>query len=99
MPDISELRFTLDPDLIAWEDFDALDEVVEGLKSRGGFRKLRPTIAGYMVNEEGQIMERAEAMAILGKLKVSQINAVLEALMAAKRKAVDDAVPPTLPGS
>lgn len=96
---VSELRFTLDPDLIAWEDFDALEEVMENLQKPGGFRKLRPTVAGYMLNERGQIMDRGEAMAILGKLKVADIKSVLDALMAAKKRVVDDAVPPTEPGS
>ena len=98
MPDVSELHFTLDPELIAWEDWDALGELKE-LMAKGDTWKMRPAIAGFLLDADGLIMERTKAMGILGKFKVAQIVAVVEALMAARQRVVADAVPPAPPGS
>ena len=96
MPDVSELHFTLDSDLLTWDDWIALEDLKDTYQSSGS-RAVRDVLARFMVDADGQKMGDAEARAILGKLKVSEIPAAMDALIAAKNKVA--ALPPTLPGS
>ena len=96
MPDVSELHFTLDSDLLTWDDWIALEDLKDTYQSSGS-RAVRDVLARFMVDDNGEKMEPEDAQAVLGRLKVSQIPAAMEALVAAKNKVA--ALPPTLPGS
>jgi len=93
---VSELRFTLDSDLLTWDDWIALEELKETYTASGS-KAVRDVLARFLVDADGQIMDPAEARAALGRLKVKEIPAAMEALIAAKNKAAQ--LPPTLPGS
>ena len=95
-----ELHFTLDPDLLTWEDWEALEAAPDMLRSKK-IAPLRGIMARFMVGADGQPMDYAEAMAILGKLKVKQIPDAITALTMAKVKAEGDIaeLPPAPPGS
>ena len=98
MPDVSELRFTLDSDLLTWDDWIALEDAREAFQ-KGGARAIRDLLARFMLGADGQRMDQVEARALLGQLKVSDITTAMSALMAAQRKVIDDAIPPAGPGS
>ena len=94
---VSELHFTLDSDLLTWDDWIALEEI--GETAQGKTRALRDLLARFLVDEDGQKMEESRARQVLGRLKLSEITAAMEALVAAQKRVITDAIPPAVPGN
>lgn len=90
---IQAIRLRVDWDRLTWEEFELLEQAGTGQFS---FRLMRPLVAKFMVDEQGQAIPAAEAEAELGRLTRPQILEVVGALAAQLR---DTAVPPASGGS
>jgi len=60
------LRFKLDPDRIT------LNQIID--MQSGDFRAMRDVLAASLVNGDGGFMDMAEAIQIIGSLKLSQVQ-------------------------
>lgn len=98
---ISKVRFKIDPERLEVNDLIA----VEGWANRSDsgdnrlmlkeVRPMRDFLAGMLMDEDGNFIDREEAVKIVGTMKISELNEAVQKFMAEYKRLQDEALPPT----
>jgi hypothetical protein len=80
-------KFNRDNPGLTWEEYEAIELAQEGTVK---LRLMRPLVARFMVDEQGQPITHKRALDILGKLPLEEVRDVMMKFSEALR---DSAVP------
>lgn len=68
---------------LTWEEFESLELAQDGQMK---LYRIRPLLARFMMNGDGQVMDHGKAMLLLGKLPINEITGVINQFMAALKE-------------
>jgi hypothetical protein len=89
-----DIRFEFDPKRLGVGEYIAMEEIAEEIRTPAQVKTARDLLACFMVDDQGQPMERAEARKVLNALTLAGLFECFDSFMLQRGKQVDEAVLP-----
>lgn len=93
------LNLSFDPNIVSVEALIKLEELTNLPDQQMSTRALVEALVGFVVDEEGRLMEPGPARQLLGQLTIRQLMEALQQLGASLQRLREAAIPPALSGS
>jgi len=89
-----DIRFQFDPERLGVGEYIAMEEIAEEIRTPSQVRAARDLLACFMVDGDGEPVERADARRALDKLTLAGLFECLRSFMQQRSQQVDEAVLP-----
>jgi hypothetical protein len=89
-----DIRFEFDPERLGVGEYIAMEEIAEEIRTPAQVRAARDLLACFMVDGQGEPIERADARKALNALTLAGLFECLQSFMEQRSQQVDEAVLP-----